>query len=322
MPRPGWTYVRIDDQLPEHYKLDGLKEGARMHLLGTLVEVLAYCSRNLSDGEISDARWELLGTPLGRRLLSERGFAAPTPGGWKVHDYLGHQRSKEEVAALSEAGRKAARRRWDHADRNAEPNAEPNADRIAEPNADRNADRMAPEGSGDADRIEEPMRTAYAYTETETDIKQRQQHVQVEGGPPDAVFRAAAASQNEDPQPPPLTAEERELGIVVQRQLKLSLGREIDLHAAATLAQMILPEGRTVSSPANYLRRVIRDEPRVLAMLPGPAGTSRGTPQPPPWRPPGKLPDPSVATRGAARARELLTQAGGPSTDDEDAMPF
>lgn len=107
MARPNWEYIRVDVLLPEHPKIDLLSRGARW----TLIELWCDCGRNRTDGIITDGRWKTFGTPAERRQIIEAGFAEPISlGGYVMHDYLDHQRSRQEIDELS-AKRAAAGRK-------------------------------------------------------------------------------------------------------------------------------------------------------------------------------------------------------------------
>jgi hypothetical protein len=93
----------VDVLLPDHPKLDGLSGAAKW----TLVELWCYCGHHLTDGFVRDAKWKQFGTAAIRARLLERGLAERAEGGYQVHDYLGHQRSREEVTDLKEKRRKA-----------------------------------------------------------------------------------------------------------------------------------------------------------------------------------------------------------------------
>lgn len=114
MARPNWEYVRIDVLLPEHPKIDLLSRAARW----TLIEIWCYCGRNHNDGIVSAGRWKTFGTSGERRQIVDAGFAEPIglDGGYVMHGYLEHQRSRQEIEeasdARSEKARKAAEARW------------------------------------------------------------------------------------------------------------------------------------------------------------------------------------------------------------------
>lgn len=112
MARPNWEYIRVDVLLPGHPKLAGLPRSARW----TLIELWCFAGRYHTDGFISDDVWGETGPAADRRRLVERGLAERADGGWQMHDYTGHQRTREEIDTLSakrsESGRRAAAVRW------------------------------------------------------------------------------------------------------------------------------------------------------------------------------------------------------------------
>jgi hypothetical protein len=112
--RPNWEYIRIDVLLPEHPKLDGLSAAAKW----TLIELWCYCGRNRTDGIVTPDRWRRFGTKAIRARLVECGLAEPVldgKGGYLMHDYIEHNRSRNEIDELSakraEAGRRGGRAR-------------------------------------------------------------------------------------------------------------------------------------------------------------------------------------------------------------------
>jgi hypothetical protein len=96
LARPNWEYIRVDVLLPDNPKLDGLSAAAKW----TLIELWCHCGQHLTDGFVRDAAWKRFGTPNIRRLIVENGLAHRVSGGYMMHDYLEHQRSRAEVAAL------------------------------------------------------------------------------------------------------------------------------------------------------------------------------------------------------------------------------
>ena len=107
MARPNWEYIRVDVLLPEHPKIDLLSRPARW----TLVEMWCYCGRNRTDGIITGVRWKTFGTPAERRQILDAGFAEPIQlGGYLMHDFTEHNRSRAEIDELS-ARRAAAGRK-------------------------------------------------------------------------------------------------------------------------------------------------------------------------------------------------------------------
>ena len=101
--RPNWEYIRVDVLLPNHPKLDGLNYPAKW----TLLELWCHCGQYLTDGFVRDAMWRRFGTANARRLLVEKGLAIRVDGGYQMHDYLHHQRSRAEVEELRDKRAKA-----------------------------------------------------------------------------------------------------------------------------------------------------------------------------------------------------------------------
>lgn len=101
------TYIRLHDGMPDHPKIDGLSDRA----FRLLIETWCWCSRHLTDGRIPATTWRKRGTPASRQEIIDAGLAEVGPdGAVLMHDYLEHQRSADEVAALREARREAGRK--------------------------------------------------------------------------------------------------------------------------------------------------------------------------------------------------------------------
>lgn len=106
------SWLKLDDQLPDHPKVAGLTDGAfRLHLTA-----LCYCSRHLTDGLVPEPmihRWGVRHADRAAHELASARLWRPVEGGWLIHDYLEHQRSRADVEGLSEkraaAGRKGGK---------------------------------------------------------------------------------------------------------------------------------------------------------------------------------------------------------------------
>lgn len=113
MARPNWEWIRIDVQIAEHPKVEGLSDKA----FRALIELWCYCGRQRSDGIVTEKRWRNVRVPV-RKELVDNGLADPIGDGLGVvmHDYTDHQRSREQIDELSakrqEAARKGAAARW------------------------------------------------------------------------------------------------------------------------------------------------------------------------------------------------------------------
>lgn len=107
MPRDPRTYINVHDGMPDHPKIEGLSDAA----FRLLVTSWCWSSRQLTDGRIPATSWAKRGTAKARRELVDAGLAeVGDDGAVQMHDYLEHQRSAEEVAALREKRRAAGRR--------------------------------------------------------------------------------------------------------------------------------------------------------------------------------------------------------------------
>jgi hypothetical protein len=104
------AWVKLENSMPEHPKV--LAAGplaAWLHVCG-----LAYCDRNLTDGFISDRvlpRLADISKPKAcANALVTAGLWREVEGGYAIHDYLTHQRSKAQVEAEKQAAVERARR--------------------------------------------------------------------------------------------------------------------------------------------------------------------------------------------------------------------
>lgn len=101
------TYIRVHDGMADHPKIDALSDRA----FRLLIESWCWCSRHLTDGRIPEPTWAKRGTPATRRELETAGLVEVAPDGTRImHDYLEHQRSADEVAAMREQRREAGRK--------------------------------------------------------------------------------------------------------------------------------------------------------------------------------------------------------------------
>lgn len=187
----------------------------------------AYCNRARTDGFIKHSRWQQMSTRLGRRLMIEQGFAEPVPGGYQMHDYLGHQRSRAEIEQASSHGRRAAQSRWSG---------------DAPGNAPGNAPGMVP-GHAPSNAVSINDRYAPSNAEVEVEVDQGSR----------SVLQVPEADAPETDRPTD------DLASIVQTSVHLSTGGSIDRDAAAALAKLILGD-RKLSDPAAYLRKALRED--------------------------------------------------------------
>jgi len=142
--RPNWEYIRIDVLLPDNPKLDGLSAAAKW----TLIEMWCYCGQHLTDGFVRDAKWRKFGTSRERAALVTAGLAEPVPGGFQMHDYLEHQRSRAEVLELKEKRRKAGEK-GGRAKANAKQVLEQTLDHLLQQNASKSVAEAEAEAEAD-----------------------------------------------------------------------------------------------------------------------------------------------------------------------------
>jgi len=280
MPRPYFTYIRVDDQLPDHKRLASMNVFQRVGVIGTLVCAWALCNRQLNDGYLPAETWRSISTPRLRQLALDTGFVVPVDGGVQMHNYGDYQRLRAEVEALSEqrrkAGAKGGRARAGQA--NSEATGEANANRDAKRDASSNTEANGKQSRGESKNQSSVVSNVREEGPARTDDDDHQ-------------------NQDQDPAPP-------DLAMVVRAAVKRRTGVTIDPGHAADLAAQLLGD-RQVAHRAAYLRKAIRDEPDPRRrFLPPPPG-SRPPPVPP--RPPRQ--DPEVAKRGAAEAREAMRAA-------------
>lgn len=164
-------WVKLSQDFPQHPKMKAVSIPARW----LFTELLCYCSRFLTDGEISRDAANDLAVPIAMHtamlkalpkamreamlkampaamldfeeiadaLLDELCTNDPTKpsltkteDGFKVSDYLDYQTSKNDILALQERGRKMAQARWGK-----KTDAKSNASSNAQSNAKRNTEK-------------------------------------------------------------------------------------------------------------------------------------------------------------------------------------
>ena len=87
----GW--VKMDDRFGEHPKVTRCSLGAKW----LFVEALCYANRNHTDGLITTAVARKLGNLKSIAQLVAVGLWEQDPAGYRIHDYLDYNPSKEEV---------------------------------------------------------------------------------------------------------------------------------------------------------------------------------------------------------------------------------
>jgi hypothetical protein len=101
------TWIRINDTMPDHPKIEPLSDKA----FRLLIESWCWCSRHLTDGYMPVVMWEKRGTKAIRAELERAGLIDFVENHQlSFHDYLDYQRSAGEVQAIraknAENGRK------------------------------------------------------------------------------------------------------------------------------------------------------------------------------------------------------------------------
>lgn len=99
------TWVRFDDTTPENAKIANLGDAAFRLWFNTI----CVSGRNQTDGFVPSAVARRYGGPRQIAELVNAGCWHPEDGGYQIHDYLEHQRSRAQIARLSAAGAKAGK---------------------------------------------------------------------------------------------------------------------------------------------------------------------------------------------------------------------
>lgn len=112
------TWVRVDDQMPEHPKWERLEESPERwaRAMSVWVAACCYCSRQLTDGLITRARLSRL-TPLGPKAIQaaddlvEARLWERDGDEYRVHDYTHYNPSARDVMAQRASAAERQRRR-------------------------------------------------------------------------------------------------------------------------------------------------------------------------------------------------------------------
>jgi len=98
MPKDPRGYITVHDGMPNHPKVEPLTDKA----FRLLVTSWCYCAANNTDGNIRQVVWERRSTAKARQELLDAGLVLLADDGVQMRDYLQHQRSAAERAALRE----------------------------------------------------------------------------------------------------------------------------------------------------------------------------------------------------------------------------
>ena len=114
------TWVKLDDNLPLNPKLRRVSPAARW----SYVASICYAGNSRTDGYVPSGALSLVdGTPRIAAELVNANLWERVEDGWRIHDYLKHNRSKEKVEEVStvrsQAGRVSAAKRQQSVEQNA-----------------------------------------------------------------------------------------------------------------------------------------------------------------------------------------------------------
>lgn len=146
-------WVKIDDNLPDHPKVLAIPREHRAEAMWLFVRANCYCSRNLTDGFVPLGYFDDAQATV-QHLLEVGLLDDAPPTGYRVHDYLDYNRSKEQVEEFK-AKRKAAGQKGGLA--TAQARATANA--TASATAKRQQNRSKVQAEADTDTEREPPLT-------------------------------------------------------------------------------------------------------------------------------------------------------------------
>lgn len=91
-------YFTVTNEYPRHRKVRHLSHVAfRLH-----IELMADCNDSKSDGFFSKLELNARGPKVGKELLDAGLIEDHGDGTYRLHDYLAHQNSKDEIAELQD----------------------------------------------------------------------------------------------------------------------------------------------------------------------------------------------------------------------------
>ena len=100
---PSRTFIKLDNEMPDHPKIEGLSDRS----FRDLVRLWCWCSRYLTDGAVPATRFLSITTTRSARELIACGLVERDGDNYRMHDYLDHQQSRDQVQALREFRRDA-----------------------------------------------------------------------------------------------------------------------------------------------------------------------------------------------------------------------
>jgi len=94
MAKDTRPYFTLTNEYPRHRKIRTLSDKAfRLH-----VELIADCNDAQSDGEFTKHELNMRGIKAGKELI-DAGLVEQHDDGYRLHDYLSHQHSKQQIQA-------------------------------------------------------------------------------------------------------------------------------------------------------------------------------------------------------------------------------
>lgn len=105
MARDARAYFVITNEFPRSRKIRGLSDTA----FRLLIELIADCNQYRTDGEITDRELNARGPKAAKELLENGNVERAGKGVYQIHDYLLHQKSREELEVLSRNRSQAAK---------------------------------------------------------------------------------------------------------------------------------------------------------------------------------------------------------------------
>ena len=110
------SWFRCDDGLADHPKVMALDDRA-LPAMGLWLFCGVYCSKHLTDGFVPARLVKLVGGGREARDLVSAGLLEKVDGGYRMHDYLEWNPSRDEVverrAERSASGKAGAKARWE-----------------------------------------------------------------------------------------------------------------------------------------------------------------------------------------------------------------
>lgn len=102
--RDDRTFIFVHDGMPEHWKVEDLTDSA----FRLMVTLWCWCSRQRTDGRVPARKWLRSGSDSDRSELVDAGlYELQADGSAVVHDYLEHQRSRDDIKRRQTASVKA-----------------------------------------------------------------------------------------------------------------------------------------------------------------------------------------------------------------------